>query len=235
MNANANVLQRSELIGPAEQVIPIPQPEIFRGAYDWNPERFAREQICSLVRRVFFTNRAQPVRQVVFCAAEPHTDVGPICEQVGRALALETSGDIAIVSGNSPLPEAAQGPTHQAGAEIKSWSTQIAINLWRVPHSGLCELRQESGTGRYWISRLARLQNDFEYVVIHGPAAGTSSESALLGQLADGIILVLEANSTRRATARKIIETLEGSHSRILGTVLSERTFPVPERIYRRL
>ena len=30
-------------------------------------------------------------------------------------------------------------------------------------------------------------------------------------------------------------ETLEATQSRILGTVLSERTFPVPERIYRRL
>jgi Mrp family chromosome partitioning ATPase len=71
--------------------------------------------------------------------------------------------------------------------------------------------------------------------VIHGPAAGLSSEAALLGQLADGIILVLDAHSTRRATALKIKETLQGASSKILGTVLSERAFPVPEGIYRRL
>jgi Mrp family chromosome partitioning ATPase len=57
----------------------------------------------------------------------------------------------------------------------------------------------------------------------------------LLGELADGIILVLGANSTRKAAARKIKNTLEGSRSRILGTVLRERTFPIPEQIYRRL
>jgi Mrp family chromosome partitioning ATPase len=56
-----------------------------------------------------------------------------------------------------------------------------------------------------------------------------------VGQLADGIILVLDARSTRRATARKIKETLQGARSQILGTVLSERVFPVPESIYRRL
>ena len=83
--------------------------------------------------------------------------------------------------------------------------------------------------------RLVELRNEFEYSVIHGPAAGISSEAALLGELADGIILVLGANSTRRATARKIKDTLEATRSRILGTVLSERTFPIPERIYRRL
>ena len=233
-----NVLATSELFGSAAQVIPIPRVGIYREPQDWNPESFAREQIRSLVRRVFFTGGTQPVKQVVFSAAESHSDVGPICDHVGRALALETSADVAIVSRDSVVPETAQVPNHPAfagGTGIKSWSTRIEINLWRVPQSGLREFRQEPGTGRFWISCLAELQNDFEYVVIHGPAAGTSSESALLGQLADGIILVLEAHNTRRATARKIIETLQGSHSRILGTVLSERTFPIPERIYRRL
>jgi Mrp family chromosome partitioning ATPase len=56
----------------------------------------------------------------------------------------------------------------------------------------------------------------------------------MLGQLADGVILVLEAHTTRKAAARKIKESL-GAQSRILGIVLTERRFPVPERIYRRL
>jgi len=120
-------------------------------------------------------------------------------------------------------------------AAIKSWSRQTAVNLWRVPGFGLREWSEESGTGRYWISRLAELRKEFEYAVIEGPAAGISSEAALLGQLSDGIILVLGAHSTRRAAARKIKETLEGEQSRLLGTVLSERRFPIPERIYRRL
>jgi len=55
------------------------------------------------------------------------------------------------------------------------------------------------------------LRNEFEYAVIHGAVAGISSEAEVLGRLADGIILVLEAHSTRRATARKIKQTLEGA------------------------
>jgi Mrp family chromosome partitioning ATPase len=79
------------------------------------------------------------------------------------------------------------------------------------------------------------LRNEFEYAVIEGPVAAISSEAALLGQLTDGIILVVGAHSTRKATARKIKETLEGAQSRILGTVLSDRRFPIPEKIYSRL
>jgi hypothetical protein len=236
MSAIVDILQRSELIGSRAQESTLPLAGVFCQTNDWNPEDFAREQIRGLVRRVFFTSTARPVKQVVFSAAEPHTDLANICDQVGRALALETSAHIAIVGREPRRGEMVRAHLrHVENGAIKSWSEQIGANLWRVPELGLRERGEESGTGRFWLSRLAELRNEFEYAVIHGPAAGISSEAALLGQLADGIILVLGANSTRKATARKIKETLEGAQSRILGTVLSERRFPVPERIYRRL
>jgi len=236
MSINANVLPRSGLIGT--ETTALPQALADCPTHGFSPENFAREQIRGLVRRVFFTNKGASVKQVVFSAAEPDTDVSVICDQVGQALALETSADIAVVSRSFPDSGIDRGqgyPASRVTAAIKSWSTQLAINLWRVPEAGLRELFQESATSQYWISSLAELRKHFEYVVIHGPAAGISSDSALLAQLTDGIILVLEAHSTRRASARKIKETLEGTDSRILGTVLSERTFPIPEMIYRRL
>jgi len=227
------------MIGSAAHVESPARAEICGKRHGWNPRDFAREQIRGLVRRVFFTNPADSARQVVFSAAEPGTDVGTICDQVGHALALETSAEIAILSQDSSAAES--GPVVQDGcrraetARIRSWSTPLATNLWLVPELGLRERCPEAATSRYWEWALAELRSDFEYVVIQGLGDGVSSESALLGQLTDGIILVLEANRSRRATTRKIKETLEGTRSRILGTVLSKRTFPVPEGIYRRL
>ena len=232
MSANADVLRSDDFTGSAAQESPLMQVEVFREPEVWNPEDFAREQIRGLVQRVFFASGGRPVTQVVFSGAEPHTDVAGLCDQVGQALALETSAHIAVV-GRETTAELASWRGGRAA--IKSWSRQTAVNLWRVPGFGLRECSEESGTGRYWISRLAELRKEFEYAVIEGPPAGMSSEAALLGQLTDGIILVLGAHNTRRATARKIKETLEAAQSRILGTVLRERRFPVPERIYRRL
>jgi hypothetical protein len=248
MSANADVLGCSEVMGSQVQE-PAQQLEISWGTNDWNPEDFAREQIRGLVRRVFFASGGRAITQVVFSAAEPHTEVAGICDQVGQALALETSAHIAVVGREPRAGEVLREHSGDVGravkssinsssikaSSIKSWSTQTAVNLWRVPGFGPHEWGEESGTGRYWLSCLAELRSEFEYAVIEGPAAGISSEAGLLGQLTDGIILVLGAHSTRRATARKIKETLEAAQSRILGTVLSKRRFPVPERIYRRL
>jgi len=57
----------------------------------------------------------------------------------------------------------------------------------------------------------------------------------VLGQLADGAVLVLEANATRREVTLKVAADLRAAHIKILGAVLNKRTFAIPEALYRRL
>ena len=57
----------------------------------------------------------------------------------------------------------------------------------------------------------------------------------LLGQIADGVILVLESMVTRRETARTIKENLAAANVKILGAILNNHTFSIPESLYRRL
>jgi hypothetical protein len=235
MSANAEVLRSSGMIGSRAQEATQPQVMAVHETKDWNPAAFAREQIRGLVQRVFFADGAVPVRQVVFSAVGQQQDMESICRQVGEALALETHADVAVVGRQQLRGETVTASQYAGTGAIKSRSTRLATNLWHVPGFDPRDCGEASGTGAYWVSCLAELRDEFEYAVIQGPEAGVSNEAALLGQLADGIILVLGAHSTRKATARKIKQTLEGTHSRILGTVLSERRFPVPERIYRRL
>jgi Mrp family chromosome partitioning ATPase len=53
--------------------------------------------------------------------------------------------------------------------------------------------------------------------------------------MCEGVVLVLKANSTRRIAAQKVIQRLRAANVSLLGTVLSNRQFPVPDAIYRRL
>jgi hypothetical protein len=233
MSANAEVLRGGSRATSSPHEAALPQTESACDANIWSVEAFAREQVRTLVRRVFFAKETRPIKQVVFSAAEANLDVASICEQVARALAAETSSQVALVSPPYGLEEARHLGAHSGS--VKSRARQLAPNLWRVAKDDLGDRSKESGTGLRWLSRLAELHNEFEYAVVHGPPAAISSEAALLGQMTDGIILVLGAHSTRKATARKIKDGLQAAQSRILGTVLSERTFPMPERIYRRL
>ena len=84
-------------------------------------------------------------------------------------------------------------------------------------------------------SYLGEVRREFEYSIVEAPPAGESNVATAMAQFADGIILVLSAHRTRRIMARKIKGVLEAAQARILGTVLSDRVFPIPEGIYRRL
>jgi hypothetical protein len=200
----------------------------------WNPDNFAREQIRGLVRQVFFSNVERPVRQVIFSAVDQETDVKNICRLVGEALALETTGSIAV-AGQYPqvLPgaEMCGCSDKDASAVLRQSATRVRGNLWLVP-----AVREGDQCATPLIhSYLGEMRREYEFSVIEGPPAGESNKAAAMAQFADGIILVLSARHTRRITARKIEEMLETAQARVLGTVLSDRTFPIPEQIYRRL
>jgi Mrp family chromosome partitioning ATPase len=82
-------------------------------------------------------------------------------------------------------------------------------------------------------SRVAELRREFDFVLIHVPALNTYAEGIALGQLADGVVLVVEANSTRRESASKVAQSLRAAQIQILGAVLNKRTYPIPEPLYR--
>jgi len=206
----------------------------------WNPEDFAREQIRGLVRKVFFSNGERPVRQVVFSALDGDTDVNSICRSVGEALAVETVSNVAVV-GEYPevLPEAEIYPAETSGRLSGNTSTlerraanRVRGNLWLVPAP---ESHRNSGATALLHSHLGEMRREFEFSIVEGPPAGESNEALAMAQFTDGIILVLSAHRTRRITACKTVEMFETAKVRIFGTVLSDRIFPIPDRIYRRL
>jgi Mrp family chromosome partitioning ATPase len=47
--------------------------------------------------------------------------------------------------------------------------------------------------------------------------------------------LIVKANSSRREIARKALQELQAANLPVLGAILNQRTFPIPEKIYKLL
>jgi hypothetical protein len=223
------------------------QPAGTRPIRDWNPEDFAREQIVGLVRQVFLRDAPggeQPVRQVVFSAVDREFDLHGVSRQVGLALAQEIDGTVGLLARDVRSvidPEAHRGPTSERGPErrpehapgmpLRRIGTRVRGNFWLVPPLG----GEGVVTASLLHSYVGEMRREFDYSIIEAPPAGESHDTTVMSQFADGIILVLSAHRTRRMTATKVKETLDGAQVRFLGIVLSDRTFPMPYQIYRRL
>jgi Mrp family chromosome partitioning ATPase len=83
--------------------------------------------------------------------------------------------------------------------------------------------------------RLNELRSEFDYVLIDCPSMSLSEEAISLGSVADGVVLVLKANSTRKERARGAVKDLQSAQVRVLGAILNQRTFPIPEKLYNKL
>jgi len=182
----------------------------------------------------------RPVRQVIFSAVDQETDVKSICRLVGEALAREAAGSIAVVGEypqavqdeGSSQAEMGDPPARDGSTPLRQAAIRTRGNLWLVPAASK---GGDGGEISLLHSYLGKMRGEFEYSILEGPPAGESHEASAMAQFADGIILVLSAQYTRRIAARKVKEMLEATQVRILGTILSDRIFPIPEAIYRRL
>jgi Mrp family chromosome partitioning ATPase len=83
--------------------------------------------------------------------------------------------------------------------------------------------------------RLTELRQYFEYVLLDAPPLSVGSEAMTLGRSAEGVILVLKANASRRDSVRKAVQDLQNTGVRVLGAILNQRTYPIPEVIYTKL
>lgn len=223
---SAGVWGIGEVGGTAE--LRKPQIRALKPQPAWDRERFAQEQIRGLVQQVFTLQKPRPVRQVVFSAVEARTDVWSICKCVGEALAGEMRGSVAVV-GRYPRPGQDKEEDFEAEPPRKGADTGRS-NLWLLPpkENGV---QQESVSALH--TYLGEIRKEFEYSIVEARPAGESNEASEMAQFADGIVLIISAVHTRRVTARKTLEMLHKAQARILGTVLSDREFPMPERLYR--
>ena len=211
-----------------------PQTSAVRESIAWSPDRFGEEQLRSLVRQVFLPGWPKPARQVVFCAVEGG-DVAGICLRVGQVLAAQIPGNVALVEAHLQSDEGkgdygTSEPVYRPAGfrPLRDTARRVSSHLWRVPREMFMG-ENEAGLSVEWLpGRLRELRLEFDYTIVHGPPAALCSDAALLGYLSDGVILVLEANATRRAAAQRAVQVLQATNARLLGSVLSGRTFPIP-------
>ena len=213
----------------------VAEPEYAQAEPLRHPNEFAQEQIRTLVRRVFAPGWPKPSRQIVIAAVDTDDGVADICDHIGGHLARQVQASVTVVQSatenTSPEANAADGKSDFGS--LRKHSRQVSGNLWHMSPTVFAPAGDNSAA---WLKgRLAELRLEFDYSVIHCPPAASFSEAALFGHWSDGVVLVIEGNSTRRAVAQKVKESLHAANVRVLGAILNRRQFPIPHSIYQRL
>ena len=82
---------------------------------------------------------------------------------------------------------------------------------------------------------LADLRRKFDYILIDTPPLISVTDPGILGSQADGVLMVVQAGRTQRGVVRHATELLHQAQARLVGYVLTNIEYHLPEYIYRYL
>lgn len=180
-------------------------------------------QLECLVRELFLAPVAT-LKEVFFAAAESETNVANICGRVATILAGLSGSTVAVVEAGFSGPAEMCSRSH-ADAEINRTKPFTGRgHVWRVSSEEFLEtLGRRDGTTKA----------AFDYVLF--AATVSDSLAPVFSRASDGAVLVVTANRTRREAALHAKHLLSQWDAELLGVVLDQRKFAIPETIYRRL
>jgi Mrp family chromosome partitioning ATPase len=207
----------------------------------------AREEVLKLVQRVFLLPKnGATAAVVVFSGIAAENGCGRVCTRAAETLATQIKGSICVVDASLRAPHIHEyfGVENHRGlanymlqsGPARSFTYKLpAGNIWVMPAGSSGVPAETVLSSERLRVRLADLRREFDYVLIGAPPVNLFAETLVLGQIADGLVLVVQANATRRDAARKAKESLQDANVRVLGAVLDNRTFPIPDAIYTRI
>lgn len=180
----------------------------------------------ALVERLFLLPEPESRRSVVFCGAEEGDGAAEVAARTAEALASLSSQPVCLIDADTFAPSLHLRYGLESHSNLVNAKSDFSAdrahdtansNLWVLPAAEMRCL-----TSLHLRQYLAVLQERFENLLLIAPPISLSAEGLVLGQLTDGVVLVLKAQSTRRVAALKARQILESNNVHLLGAVLNE-------------
>jgi len=230
---------------PAEEphAAPPPVEDAFPATPSLEMGGAVRDEISKLVQNLFLP--PQGARVVVFSGIESGCGCSWMCAHAGESLASQGRGSVCVVDCNLRSPGLHQqfGNENHHGLSdalvgsgpVREYAHRLSRNLWLLSCGSTAAAGMTMLGSDRMRSRLTELRSAFDYILIDAAPLNACNDAIVLGGLSDGVVLMLKANSSRREIARKALHDLQSANVRTLGAVLNQRTFPIPEALYKRL
>jgi Mrp family chromosome partitioning ATPase len=201
-----------------------------------------RPHLAALIERVFQPATGEPIRAVALTGVG--VESGAITATTAEMLAQQTGANVCVIDANLASPSlhhhfgVAGGVGLIEAIEGGTPFTDVAREV--RPHLWLISAGTPGGIRPGFASDAVRLQmsecvSRFDYVLVDiEPVTGLGAAVGL-APLVSGVILVVGADATRRESARQATQVLQTAGAAVIGAVLTNRRFPIPEALYRRL
>ena len=205
----------------------------------------AREELVKFIQRLFLSCGSKAPHVVVLSGLEPQNGSSWVATCASEVLAAQVDGSVCLVDANLRYPAVHEhfGIANHHGftdavlgsGPLCGFTKRLSRNLWLLTCGSLEADFNGLLISERVQSRFQELRSEFDYVLVEAAAPSLYNDAVMLGQLADGMVLVIEAHASRREVAHNLKADLAHANVRMLGAVLNNRTFPIPQAIYSKL
>lgn len=203
-----------------------------------------REPLIGMIDRLFLPTLTEPLRCVAVAGVETQIASAPVAAALAEMLAERASARVCLVDANFTSPSLHEqfgtgnefGLTDAlaSGRSLAGVAVPVAPNLWLMPR-GTADVPLAVATTGPFSAALAEFIGTFDYVLFDMEPGLERPVAAAFARFAAGVVLLVDADATRRQTARRAIERLRSAELPVLGAILTNRRYPVPHSIYRLL
>src|SRR5215217_2944900 len=183
----------------------------------------------------------EPAKVIVLTSPGPGEGKSTTCANLGVVLAQAGKNTLILdCDFRKPVLHRLFGVRNVRGVVDALAGERKLQENWKEPMEGLKVVTvgpvppnptELLGTRRF-SELLASLREEFDYVLIDAPPVGMVSDPAILATQGDGVLLVSDAQNTRKGSVRQAMRSLEAVGAPVLGTVMNNVEVPKGDNYY---
>jgi len=186
----------------------------------------------------------ESVKSILFVGASRGDGASTAAYNFAKTLAEDLDVRVLFINADlrAPAPGSQQAPASQspgltslASAEMRSLLPASQGNFQVLPSGRNYADPAVLFQSKRFEAFLQQVSQQFDYIVLDGPPLDEAPESIALSSKVDGVMLVIDAQNTRRKIALRAKKRIQDVGGKILGVVLNRRKFYVPNWLYKRI
>jgi len=253
MSRTYDALKKAEAERATKQSASLPQPDPVisptqngRKSHriSLDPDPAVEEEYQKLRGNLFARPGKDGLRTVMIVGSNHGEGVTTTCITLASVLAKAAVGEVLLIDANLRTPSFhelfSSSPSTKGLTDLvmNGIDPKDLIQLTPIPNLSVISpgrpLRSPSSLYQGPIAQLlAKLRNEFRYVLLDCPPVKDYSDPSFLAPTVDGIVLVIRAEQTKIETAIKTKRQLELAGGQVIGTVLNGKRSYIPKAIER--
>lgn len=163
---------------------------------------------------------------------------------LAKTLISYSASNVLFINFSVPKIESESGHLRSQGVTLAQFLRDPATEptVHKLEKSGLYyvfpgeDLLVQDFLGRGNAQRVwGYFRKTFDYIIIDLPAFLSNPQITTVAQQMDGVVLVVNCQTTRSEVALTMKEQLEAANVKLIGVILNQRRYPIPDVVYRLL